>query len=237
MAGSFGSRKIEVPDLLIERSAVMATDAPGEAPSGQYYWPNKMGRMYLLALEDVMGKNGANAVLNQARLRHRINNYPPCNLDLGWSFQEMSDLSQALVDLHGPEGGSALALRVGHAWFHYAMKDMAAVLGIADLAFRLLPLSTKIRLGLQAMADTFNNTSDQIVHLEEEGDRFLYHVERCPFCWNRVSDVAICHSGLGILQAGVHWVTGGKEVRIGEIGCLARGEPFCTYRIEKRPHA
>ena len=34
-----------------------------------YYWPNKMGRMFLLALEDVMGKNGVNAVLNLAKLR------------------------------------------------------------------------------------------------------------------------------------------------------------------------
>ena len=54
-----------------------------EESRAQYYWPNKMGRMMLLALEDVMGKNGVNAVLNLAKLRHLINNYPPNNLDLG----------------------------------------------------------------------------------------------------------------------------------------------------------
>ncbi len=76
-----------------------------EEPTVQYYWPNKMGRMLLLSLEDVMGRNGVNAVLNLAKLRHRINNYPPNNLDLGWSFEEMGALNQALDDMYGPRGG------------------------------------------------------------------------------------------------------------------------------------
>ena len=34
----------------------MANDEIGEEePTVQYYWPNKMGRMMLLSLEDVMG--------------------------------------------------------------------------------------------------------------------------------------------------------------------------------------
>ena len=81
----------------------MTNDEPNvEEPAVQYYWPNKMGRMMLLSLEDVMGKNGVNAVLNLAKLRHRINNYPPNNLDLGWSFDEMGALNQALEDMYGP---------------------------------------------------------------------------------------------------------------------------------------
>ena len=51
----------------------MTFDEQGTAASkARYYWPNKMGRMMLLALEDVMGKNGVNAVLNLAKLRHLI---------------------------------------------------------------------------------------------------------------------------------------------------------------------
>jgi len=32
-------------------------------PSG-YFYPNKLARVYVVALEDVMGKNGLNAILN-----------------------------------------------------------------------------------------------------------------------------------------------------------------------------
>lgn len=194
-----------------------------------------MGRMFLLALEDVMGKNGVNAVLNLARLRHLINNYPPNNLDLGWSFDEMGALNQALEDMYGPRGGRGLATRAGRAGLYYALKDFAAVLGIADLAFRLLPMGMKIKIGLNAMAETFNKTSDQVVRVEEEMDHFLYYIDRCPVCWGRQAQTPICYGALGLLQEGLHWVTGGKNVRVEEIGCIAMGHPSCVFIVEKRP--
>jgi predicted hydrocarbon binding protein len=189
----------------------------------------------LLSLEDVMGKNGVNAVLNLAKLRHRINNYPPNNLDLGWSFEEMGALNQALDDMYGPRGGKGLAVRAGRGGIYYALREFGAVLGIADLAFRLLPLGMKIKVGLNAMADTFNKTSDQIVRIEEEEERFLYHIDRCPVCWGSASDVPICHSGLGLLQEGLHWVTGGKNIPVEEVQCIAKGDAACTYVVDKRP--
>jgi predicted hydrocarbon binding protein len=213
----------------------MTNDDPSNDGQAQYYWPNKMGRMMLLALEDVMGKNGVNAVLNLAKLRHLINNYPQNNLDLGWSFEEMSALNQALEDMYGPRGGRGLAIRAGRAGLYYGLKDFGAVLGVSDLAFRLLPMGIKIKVGLNAMAETFNKTSDQVVRVEEEFDRFLYHIDRCPVCWKRTAEVPICHAGLGLLQEGLHWVTGGKSIGVDEILCIAKGDPSCTYVIEKRP--
>ncbi len=218
-----------------EQSRFPPQDEGRDVAQVQYYWPNKMGRMMLLALEDVMGKNGVHAVLNLAKLRHLINNYPPNNLDLGWSFDEMAALNQALEDMYGPRGGKGLAVRAGRAGLYYALKDFGAVLGIADLAFRLLPMGMKIKVGLNAMADTFNKTSDQIVRIEEEVDHFLYHIDRCPVCWGRSSDIPICHAGLGLLLEGLHWVTGGKNIRAEEIMCIAKGDPSCTYIIDKRP--
>jgi predicted hydrocarbon binding protein len=216
----------------------MTTDEQGtdkEAQQPQYYWPNKMGRMMLLSLEDVMGRNGVNAVLNLAKLRHRINNYPPDNLDLGWSFEEMGALNQALEDMYGPRGGKGLAIRAGRGGLYYALRDFGAVLGISDLAFRLLPLGMKIKMGAHAMAETFNKTSDQIVRVEEEPDHFRYHIDRCPVCWGRTADAPICHAALGLLQEGLHWVTGGKNIPVEEVECIAMGAPSCLFIINKRP--
>jgi predicted hydrocarbon binding protein len=212
-----------------------ADDNQTDAPQPVYYWPNKMGRMMLFALEDVLGKNGVNAVLNLAKLRHRINNYPPDNLDLGWSFDEMGALNQALDDTYGSRGGKGLAIRAGRAGLYYAVKDFGSVLGVADLAIRLLPMGIKMKVGLNAMVDTFNKTSDQIVRLEEDADHFYYHIVRCPVCWGRHSTVPICHAGLGLLQEGLHWVTGGKNIRVEETECIAKGDPTCLYVIDKRP--
>ena len=50
--------------------------------SGLYY-PNKFGMITIKSLEEVMGKNGLNAILNLAGLNNYIENYPPDNLDKG----------------------------------------------------------------------------------------------------------------------------------------------------------
>jgi len=209
--------------------------SPSGQGEGQYYWPNKMGRMFLLALEDVMGKNGVNAILNLAKLKHLVNNYPPNNMDLGFSFQELSAINQALEDMYGPRGGRGLAMRAGRAGFKYALKDFGALLGMADLAFRLLPLGMKLKVGLNAMADTFNKFTDQVVRLQEESDHFIYIIDRCPVCWGRHSDVPCCYAATGLLQETMHWLSGGKTFRIEEVACIAAGDDSCTFVIEKTP--
>jgi predicted hydrocarbon binding protein len=201
----------------------------------KYYYPNKMGRIILLAMEDVMGRNGVNAVLHLAKLRHRVNNYPPNNLDLQFSFEEIGGIQQALDDMYGPRGGKGLALRAGRATFKYGIKEFGAVLGMADLAFRLLPLGMKLKVGFNAFAETFNKFTDQIVRLEEEGDRFLWIIERCPVCWGRHTEEPCCHLAVGLLQEGVHWVSGGKNFQIEEVSCIAKGDATCDIVIYKRP--
>jgi len=56
--------------------------------SGLYY-PNKFGMITIKSLEEVMGKNGLNAILNLAGLNNYIENYPPDNLDKGFDFSSV----------------------------------------------------------------------------------------------------------------------------------------------------
>ena len=199
------------------------------------YWPNKMGRMLLLALEDVMGKNGVNAVLNLAQLCHRVNDYPPNNLEMEFGFDELSGIAQALEDMYGPRGGRNLAIRTGRAGFKYGLREFGSLLGLQDLAFRLLPLGMKLKVGLNAMADTFNNFTDQQVSVQEEADRFVYAIDYCPVCWQRKANVPCCHTAVGLLQEMVFWVSSGKSFDIQEISCAAVGDIACTFAIGKYP--
>ena len=48
-------------------------------PSG-YYYPNRIARIYLRALEEVMGRNGLNALLNLVGLQQYKDALPPNNL-------------------------------------------------------------------------------------------------------------------------------------------------------------
>jgi len=46
-------------------------------PKAGYYYANKIARITIQALENVMGKNGVNAILNLANEHNLIDNYPP----------------------------------------------------------------------------------------------------------------------------------------------------------------
>ncbi len=206
-----------------------------QPPSGQhYYYPNKMGRIILLAMEEIMGRNGVNAVLNLAKLRRLINNYPPNNFDRQFSFEEVGAIQQALEDMYGPRGGRGLALRAGRACFKYGLKEFGPVLGIADLAFRLLPLNMKLKVGAEVFADTFNKYTDQRVRLSDDEDQIFWHNERCPICWGRKSDIPCCHLAVGIIQESLYWVSGGKNFSVQETACIARGDEDCTIVIDKK---
>ena len=83
-----------------------------------FFYPNKMGRIVLLAMEEVMGRNGVNAILNLARLKNLVNCYPPNNFDRQFTFEEVGAIQQALDDMYGPRGSRGLALRAGRARPH-----------------------------------------------------------------------------------------------------------------------
>jgi predicted hydrocarbon binding protein len=213
-------------------------EIPGSTVSSterQYYYPNKMGRIILLAMEEVMGRNGVNAILNLARLKSLVNSYPPNNFDRQFSFEEVGSIQQALEDMYGPRGARGLALRAGRACFKYGIKEFGPVLGIADLAFRLLPLGMKLKVGFEVFAETFNKFSDQIVRLGEDEENYIWIIDRCPVCWERRTDEPGCHLAVGILQEGLYWVSSGKSFHVEEVECIAKGDVTCTILINKRP--
>ena len=205
--------------------------------SGLYY-PNKFGLITIKALEDVMGRNGLNAILNLAGLSKYVDGYPPDNLEKGFDFSELSALGVALEEMYGPRGGRGLALRAGRATFSDALKDFGALAGVGDLAFKVLPLQAKLRIGLPAMAKIFSQVSDQHSTVVEKDAEFIYTIHKCPVCWGRTgSDKPVCFISTGLLQEGLKWISGGNEFRVNESRCHAMGDEVCEFVIQKEPLA
>ena len=203
--------------------------------SGLYY-PNKFGLITIKALEDVMGRNGLNAILNLAGLTKYVDGYPPDNLEKGFDFIELSSLGTALEEMYGPRGGRGLALRAGRATFSDALKDFGALAGVSDLAFKVLPLQAKLRIGLPAMAKIFSQVSDQHSTVEEKDAEFIYTIHKCPVCWGRTNvDKPVCFISTGLLQEGLKWISGGHEFRVNESRCHAMGDEVCEFVIQKEP--
>lgn len=200
-----------------------------------YFYPNKIARIFILAMEEIMGRNGLNAVLNMAKLSYLIDNYPLDNLDKEFDFSAFTALNAALEEMYGPRGGRGLALRGGRASFARGLQGFGALAGVGDLAFKVLPLGAKLKMGLPAMAGIFTQVSDQISRVEEKDDHFEYFIDRCPVCWSRKADKPVCHVATGLLQEGLRWVSGGKEFRVDEIACIAMGDKSCVFAVYKEP--
>lgn len=205
-------------------------------PPSEYHYANKMVRIAILALENVMGKNGVNAILNMAHLPHLIDNYPPNNLEREFNFADFSMLNQALEEMYGPRGGRGLALRAGRAAFADSLRNFGALAGVGDLAFKVLPLQAKLRIGIPAMAKIFTQISDQRSTVREEQEVFVYTIHRCPVCWGRHGvDKPVCYIATGLLQEGLKWVSGGNEFKVTETRCVAMGDDVCDFIIQKIP--
>jgi predicted hydrocarbon binding protein len=208
-----------------------------------YFYPNRMGRIVLLAMEEILGHSGVNAVLNLANLSEYINNYPPHDQDLRFPFEYVSRLQSGLESAYGPRAGRGLALRVGRACFKYGLREFGPELGLTDLAFRLLPLQARLIAGSEAFAALFNNFTDQRVRLERDEKYIYWHIERCPLCWGRkIESEALsqangpcCHLAVGLLQEALYWVSGGKYFQVEEEKCIACGESTCTIVIDQTP--
>jgi len=188
-----------------------------------------------MAMEDVMGKNGLNAILRVANLGHLIDNYPADNLDRAFDFADFSALSGALEEMYGPRGGRGLALRAGRAAFAQGVKNFGALAGAGDLAFRILPMSTKLKIGIPAMAKVLSAVSDQRSEVTETPTEYRYTMNPCPCCVGRKGDKPMCHAGTGLLQEGLRWVSGGHEFRVQETKCMGCGDDTCLLVVQKEP--
>lgn len=203
-------------------------------PSGLYY-PNRIARVLLIAMEDVMGKAGLNAVLSLAELDGFIEHYPPDNLARQFDFAYLASLSQALEEMYGARGGRGMALRIGRASFAAGIKTFGAMAGMADPAFQALPLERRTQLGIEALAAIFTNFSDQHTYINETDTHYEFITEYSPFAWGRMTDKPVCNALLGIIQETLRWASNGFEYHVQETTCRAVGDEVCTFRISKKP--
>jgi predicted hydrocarbon binding protein len=204
------------------------------AKSGLYY-PNKMARIYLTAIEEMIGPEAITAVLNLAGLPQFINKYPPNNMGREFDFANFSAIGTALEKMYGARGERGLGTHAGKAGFTQGVAEFGSLSGLGELAAKTVSPRTKIKIGLKAMAEAFSKFSDQQTTVEEGNDHFIYTIRRCPVCWGRTSQRPICYIATSILEAGLRWLSEGQHFEVEEVACCALGDEFCVFHIGKEP--
>jgi bacteriochlorophyll 4-vinyl reductase len=206
------------------------------APSG-YYLANRMGRLFLAAVEESVGPNGLNALLNLTEMGHYIQSPPADDLELDFDIAQISNLYRALETIYGPRGARGLALRSGRALFDGIHENLEIPTGINDLAFRMLPLQTRLRIAIPALARTLTHHTDQTCRVVDKGRHYDFIIERCANCWGYQVNQPVCFMTVGMLQEASSFYSRGQEFRVIQTDCRAMGASTCVFQIDKEPIA
>jgi hypothetical protein len=198
-----------------------------------FNYPNRMAHIYLRAIEEIIGAEAMNAVLNQANLPQLVGNYPPSNLAREFDFSDFSAIGAALEKMYGVRGERGLGLHAGKACFNEGVTQLGLASSVGKIPFKAISLNAKLKVGSKAMADAFTKFSDQLTTVEETDENFAYIIHRCPVCWGRTSTRPICYIATGILQAGVAWLCEGHYFHVEEVACCAAGAESCVFHIRK----
>jgi predicted hydrocarbon binding protein len=147
----------------------------------------------------------------------------------------MSAISKSTDTMYGPRGARGMELRAGRYAFNLGLKEFGPLLGMADLALKLMPMTMKMKIVLNATAQTFDRFSDQPSKVEERKGQFLYIIDKCPICWGRKTERPSGHLAQGILEEALTWVTGGHTFHIDQTDCQGMGHKQCIFAVSKDP--
>jgi len=204
-------------------------------PGSGLFYPNNLARITLLALEDVVGINGVNALLRLANKNEYIGKLPPDNMESEVDFADFSMVFGALDEMYGTNGGRLLALRAGMATFDESLKNIGEAVDVNDPDFVSLPMAEKARVGIALVGITFMQSTKNLPTIREDDEKYIYSVNNCPICWGRTTAEPSCHFFSGLLKGALIWVTRGVDFQITQIAAHSCGAKTCDFAIPKNP--
>jgi len=198
---------------------------------------NALVRQALIAAQEVMGENGLSAVLRASGLERFVGNFPPDDMNPSIQTSQYARLNAAIEEFYG-RGGPGILKRIGKASFEYAVREQAALLGVAGVALKLLPERQRIKFILTQMVGALKKSNAQVeAWVDDSGERVAYLESTCGICHSRTSETPICHLYVGSIGEAVRWAIG-REHQIIETHCLAKGDPYCRFEVgEARENA
>jgi predicted hydrocarbon binding protein len=200
-----------------------------------YSCTDRMGRIILLGMEEIIGRDEVFSVFTQAALTQVAEPDLPYKGGLDFSFQMLPQLQASLEKTYGISAGRGLAIRSGRACFRHLLREFGAEMGLTDLEFRLLSLPDRLKFSIRAMAALINQHTGLHAAFEMDDNCLYWTIERSPTNRANHNDKSVCHLIFGLLQETLSWTSGGKIYQMDEANCIERSDPCCKIRIRKNP--
>ena len=198
-------------------------------------------RWALLAAEEVVGAKGMGVVLRDAKLERFAGNYPSDVLKPSGTitFSDYASLNAGLLNFFG-RAGRSMAFRVGRISAKHGIDQQSAIFGVAALlAAKVLPYSTQIKVGLDAMNDGFRKVYEASGQkysgrIEDRGQTIAMVMPECANCAGKQSTEPMCLIHVGVILESVHWLSG-KEAEVKQTASRSMGADACVWEVSKTP--
>jgi len=149
----------------------------------------------------------------------------------------VAKLSEGIEAIFGKNGARAILLQVGRMQAKWGVEENPDIAKAALEAMSGMSEHDRAKTILTYTAHTVGQQLDAETWIEEEGDDFLYKDRAATHCFNRRADVPVCHTAAGFLAGLVVWAVGNTGWKVEETGCMAMGQPLCTYRVYRETAA
>ncbi len=134
---------------------------------------DRMGRIILSGMEEILGCQEITSVFNQAPLAKFDGSGLPRQQELDLTFERLPQLQASLEIKYGLSAGRGLAIRSGRACFRHLLREFGNEMGLTNLEFRLLSLPARLKVSNQALAALLNRQPG--MHMEFEMDEQYLH--------------------------------------------------------------
>lgn len=115
----------------------------------------------------------------------------------------------------GCNGGRGVAILAGRSMFNTILRGAGESLGWFDSHYSMLPLSQRLKKGLQNLAQQWGKMNHREISIQEMDDHWLWIQSIPPI--RSESSYHNCDLTVGLLQEFTSWLSGGKFYDIQEV--------------------
>jgi hypothetical protein len=181
-------------------------------------YSHRMKSVLLSALAEILGSKEMSAILppsiSTTSIFDQINGGPSLSSEEGSFYLETFSLLENFEKEYGVNAGCGVAVRVGRTWIKYGLREFSEELGLSELDFQLLPLQKKLRTGIEAFTNLFNNCFENPFSLESDEKYLYWQINNGPL--TRGLENLCSYLLIGLIQEILYWISGGKNFEVYE---------------------
>ena len=198
------------------------------------YIPNSMMYITLLTVQETIGKNGLNAILNYTSLTKYRDNFPPNDDKLEVPGTDFTRIQGGIIDIFGERGARSILYKAGRRGFQLVIEKNPTLLGLMGIGLKLLSKRKRLEKVFELGAESNNKIfgENQRFYVTDEG--FVCELFDCYWCKGLTSEGPICFGEAGLDAEVAKWASG-DEHEVREVLCRARGDDVCKFVISLEP--